>query len=118
MVNTKIRLIIYSLQPKRGQEENGMTEDMMWLDDISNSMDMSLIKFWEIVKDREVCRLQSMGSQMNNTNTTERLNNNNNQYNRTEVMATHRTSRDPGYQLCSPLIFPLKPHHSHIPREI
>ena len=36
---------------------------MKWLDGISDSMDMSLSKVPEIVKDREACMLQPMGSQ-------------------------------------------------------
>ena len=42
-----------------GQEEKGATEDEIATD----SMDMSLSKLWEIVKDRESCVLQSLESQ-------------------------------------------------------
>ena len=48
---------------------------MRWLDGITDSMDMSLRKLWEMVKDRKPGVLQFMGSQ--ELDTAEQLNSSN-----------------------------------------
>ena len=57
----KSRLLKKTLMLEKTEGRRGGLERIRWLDGVTDSKDMSLSKFWEMLKDREACHAVVQG---------------------------------------------------------